>query len=46
MFKYVKDFTYKDLTDYSNNRAYDGRWSIAMTSAFISFYHSIPEVEE
>lgn len=40
--KYVKDFTYDDLKDYGNKRACDGRWSIAMTSAFISFYHSIP----
>ena len=42
MFKYVKDFTYKDLTEYCNNRACDGNWSMKMTISFLSFYHSIP----
>lgn len=42
MSKLVKDFTYKDLVDYGNNRACDGRWSVEMISAFLSFYHSIP----
>ena len=43
MFKYIKDFTYKDLVDYGNKRACDGHWSIEIMSAFLSFYHSIPK---
>ena len=42
MFKYVKDFTYKDLVDYGNKRACDGNWSMEIAISFLSFYHSIP----
>lgn len=43
MRKLVKDFTYKDLCDYGNNRACDGRWGAELAIRFMEFYHSIPK---
>ena len=42
MSKLVKDFTYDDIEDYGNKRAYDGNWSMAIAISFFNFYNCIP----
>ena len=43
MKKKVVEFTYNDLKEYGNNRACDGKWSLALAMNFMDFCRTIPQ---